>query len=43
MVISNHRITAFDGESVRFRWRDYVGGGKQRIVTLDPVEFLRSR
>jgi len=41
MAISNHRITAFDGEHVSFRWRDYVHGGKQRVMPLDAVEFLR--
>jgi hypothetical protein len=41
MAISNHRITAFDGEKVRFRWRDYRHGGIQRVMPLDAVEFLR--
>jgi Putative transposase/Transposase zinc-binding domain len=41
MAISNHRLLAFDGERVRFRWRDYAHGNKQRIMTLDAVEFLR--
>ena len=41
MAISNHRITAFDGQRVSFRWRDYAHGGKQRVMTLDAVEFLR--
>lgn len=40
MAISNHRITAFDGDRVSFRWRDYVHGGKQRIMTLDAANFL---
>jgi hypothetical protein len=40
MAISNHRITAFDGNRVSFRWRDYVHGGKQRIMTLDAANFL---
>ena len=41
MAISNHRLTAFDGEQVSFRWRDYAHGSKQRVMTLDAVEFLR--
>jgi hypothetical protein len=41
MAISNHRITAFDGEHVSFRWRDYAHGSKQRVMTLDAKEFLR--
>ena len=40
MAISNHRFTAFDGNRVSFRWRDYAHGGKQRIMTLDAVNFL---
>lgn len=40
MAISNHRITAFDGERVSFLWRDYAQGGKQRVMTLDAVNFL---
>ncbi len=40
MAISNHRITAFDGERVSFRWRDYAHGSKQRIMTLDAANFL---
>jgi hypothetical protein len=41
IAISNHRLTAFDGQHVSFRWRDYAHGSKQRIMTLDAVEFLR--
>jgi len=40
MAISNHRITAFDGKRVSFLWRDYAHGGKQRVMTLDAVNFL---
>jgi hypothetical protein len=40
MAISNHRITAFDGERVSFLWRDYAHGGKQRVMTLDALNFL---
>jgi len=41
MAISNHRITAFDGEHVHFRWRDHRHGGKQSVMPLHAVEFLR--
>jgi hypothetical protein len=41
MAISNHRLLAFDGQRVSFRWRDYAHGSRQRIMTLDAVEFLR--
>ena len=41
IAISNHRLLAFDGQCVSFRWRDYAHGNKQRVMTLDSVEFLR--
>lgn len=41
VAISNHRLLAFDGERVTFRWKDYAHGGKQRKMTLDGTEFLR--
>jgi len=41
IAISNHRLTSFDGQRVTFRWRDYAHGNKQRLMTLDAVEFLR--
>lgn len=41
VAISNHRIVAFDGERVTFRYKDYAHGGKHRVMTLSAVEFLR--
>jgi hypothetical protein len=41
IAISNHRLLAFDGQRVTFRWKDYAHGGKQRKMTLDASEFLR--
>ena len=41
VAISNHRLLAFDGEHVAFRWKDYAHGGKQRKMTLAGTEFLR--
>jgi hypothetical protein len=41
IAISNHRLLAFDGERVTFRWKDYAHGGKQRKMTLAATEFLR--
>jgi hypothetical protein len=41
IAISNHRLLAFDGERVSFRWKDYARGGKQRTMTLLATEFLR--
>ena len=41
VAISNHRLLAFDGGHVTFRWRDYAHGNKQRRMTLRAAEFLR--
>jgi hypothetical protein len=41
VAISNHRLLAFDGERVTFRWKDYAHGNKQKEMTLEATEFLR--
>jgi hypothetical protein len=41
IAISNHRLLAFDGERVTFRYKDYAHGGKHRKMTLAATEFLR--
>lgn len=41
VAISNHRLLAFDGEHVVFRWKDYARGNKHRKMRLNAVEFLR--
>jgi hypothetical protein len=41
VAISNHRLLAFDGERVTFRWKDYAHGSKQRKMTLSAAQFLR--
>ena len=41
VAISNHRLVAFDGERVTFRWKDYAHGNQQRLMTLLATEFLR--
>ena len=41
VAISNHRLLAFDGERVTFRWKDYAHGNKQTKMTLEATEFLR--
>ncbi len=41
VAISNHRLLAFDGEEVTFRWKDYAHGNKQRKMTVSGLEFLR--
>ena len=41
IAISNHRLVAFDGKRVKFRWKDYAHGGRQGVMTLKATEFLR--
>jgi hypothetical protein len=41
VAISNHRLIAFDGERVTFRWKDYAHGDHWRTMTLSAMEFLR--
>ena len=41
VAISNHRLIAFDGERVTFRWKDYAHGDHWRTMTVTAMEFLR--
>jgi hypothetical protein len=41
VAISNHRLVALADGKVTFRWKDYVHGGKSRLMTLSVEEFLR--
>jgi hypothetical protein len=41
VAISNHRILNVADGQVKFRWKDYAHGGKQRKMTLSANEFLR--
>lgn len=41
IAISNSRIVSFDGQRVRFRYRDYAHGNTEKILSLDVDEFLR--
>lgn len=41
VAIGNHRLLAFNGEQVTFRWRDYAHGNKPKAMTLKAGEFLR--
>lgn len=41
IAISNHRIVAFDGETVTFSWRDYAANNARTTMQLDATEFLR--
>ena len=41
VAISNHRLLAFDGARVTFRWKDYAHESAPRTMTLTASEFLR--
>jgi hypothetical protein len=41
VAISNHRLSAFDGEQVSFQWKDYAHGSAPKLMTLAATEFLR--
>jgi hypothetical protein len=41
IAISEHRLIAFDGRSVRFHYKDYRDHNRKKVMTLDAVEFLR--
>jgi len=41
IAISEHRLIAFDGRSVRFHYKDYRDHNRQKVMTLDAGEFLR--
>jgi hypothetical protein len=40
-AISNHRLLELKDGQVRFRWKDYAGGGRWRTMTLSAIEFVR--
>ena len=41
VAISNHRIKSIDQKNVSFYYKDYRDKGKQKLMTLSGVEFLR--
>lgn len=41
VAISNHRLLAFDGERVTFRWKDCAHDGQWDTMTVTAGEFLR--
>jgi len=41
VAISNSRILSIEGGRVTFKWKDYAGGNKTGVMTLDAVEFIR--
>src|SRR5271170_752522 len=41
VAISNNRLVSIDGGKVRFRWKDYRDGNRQKTMILDGGEFIR--
>ena len=41
VAISNNRLLSMDDGKVRFRWKDYRDGNRQKTMTLDGGEFIR--
>lgn len=41
VAISNNRLLSVDNGKVRFRWKDYRDGNRQKTMTLDGGEFIR--
>ena len=41
MAISNHRLTALEGDEVEFLWKDYAHQNKRKTMRLKAVEFIR--
>jgi hypothetical protein len=36
----NNRLVSMDGGKVRFRWKDYRDGNRQKTMTLEAEEFI---
>ena len=41
VAISNNRLLSMDNGKVRFRWKDYRDGNRQKTMTLEGGEFIR--
>jgi len=41
VAVSNHRIESIDNNKVCFSYKDYADHGKQKIMELDSMEFIR--
>lgn len=41
VAISNHRIVSFKEGKVTFKWRDYKDNSKNKLMTLEGIEFIR--
>jgi hypothetical protein len=41
VAIANSRLVAMTDDAVSFLWKDYRQEGRRRVMTLEPVEFMR--
>jgi hypothetical protein len=41
VAISNNRLVSMQGDQVRFRWKDYRDGNRQKTMSLQAGEFIR--
>jgi hypothetical protein len=41
VAISNNRLLSMENGKIRFRWKDYRDGNRQKTMTLDVGEFIR--
>jgi hypothetical protein len=41
VAISNSRLLSMDDDKVRFRWKDYRDGDRQKTMSLEGGEFIR--
>ena len=41
VAIANSRLIAIEDGGIRFRWKDYRHHDKQKVMTLEPGEFIR--
>jgi hypothetical protein len=41
VAISDNRIIKVDNDTVVFKWRDYKDNNKEKVMTLNPQEFIR--
>lgn len=41
VAISDNRIIKVDNDTIVFKWRDYKDNNKEKVMTLNPQEFIR--
>jgi Putative transposase len=41
VAIGNHRLLSFENGMIRFRYKDYAHGNRNRVMTLSALEFVR--